>query len=93
MPSQPESVWVADLIISERTRVKVDALHSIDAEAVRQAVVCVRGLRGTWDEDDERGERMIVSVVVGRVPTEVVLYPVDHPMGDVWSLGSAYPGN
>lgn len=32
---------------------------------------------------------MVQAVVRGR-RCLVVLYPVDHPMGDVWNLGSIY---
>lgn len=53
-------------------------------------MVCVAGLRFTWDDDPERGRRALVEVSIRNNPVLVVLYPVSDPMGDVYALGSAY---
>jgi hypothetical protein len=85
-------LWVAELLISERTAAKIRGLHHLQPEDVRDAVVCVEGLEYVWDDDGERGRRAIVRAKIGRRLVDIVLYPVvDHPMGDVYHLGSAYP--
>ena len=86
-----EPIWVADLKISRATAEKISQKHHITGQEVRDAVVCVRGLQFTWDDDPERGLRAIVQTVI-RVPVEVVLYPrPTDAYGDAWSLGSVYP--
>lgn len=62
----------------------------MEPDALRQAIVCVSNLTFTWDDDEERGRRAIVQVWIGNRRCLVVLYPVEHPMGDVWNLGSVY---
>jgi hypothetical protein len=85
------SLWVAQLIVSDRTAEKLSSRHGLDVGDVRQAVVGIRGLQYVWDEDKERGRRALVEAdVAGRVCI-IVLYPVEHPLGDVYALGSAYP--
>jgi hypothetical protein len=86
----PESLWVAALIISDPVRVKLSAEHSLDADDVRREVVAVQGLRYRWRDDPPRGRRAYVEIFVGDDRVLVALYPVDHPMGDVYALGSAY---
>ena len=86
-----ESIWVAELKISRATADKISQEHHITGQEVKDAVVCVHGLRFTWDDDPERGLRALVETVI-RVPVIVVLYPRPaDAYGDSWSLGSAYP--
>lgn len=86
----PESLWVAELIVSPATRTKLAALHRLDADDVRQELVAVQGLRYKWRDDPPRGDRVYVEISIGDDRVLAVLYPVDHPMGDVYVLGSAY---
>jgi hypothetical protein len=82
-------IWVARLIISERTEKKIINVHGIYPEEVQAAVVCVRGLRFSWDHHHERGRRAIVKTRINRKPALVVLYAADAAL-DEWWLGSAY---
>jgi hypothetical protein len=84
------SLWVAKLIISPATATKLSSLHGLDAEDVKNAILCVPGLTYAWEDDPERGRRAIVDINVGRSRVEAVLYPVDDPLGDSYALGSAY---
>lgn len=84
------TVWVAELSISRRTVQKITQLHGITEEELREAVQCVRGLYGRWDDDPERGRRALIDVTVRGRPVAVVLYPAEHRMGDAWTLGSVY---
>jgi len=59
-PPEVEAIWVADLKISKATADKISSLHHITGQEVKDAVVCVRGLRCTWEEDPERGRRALV---------------------------------
>ncbi|MGH3997021.1 MAG: hypothetical protein ACRDTJ_06115 [Pseudonocardiaceae bacterium] len=69
------SLWVAQLMISDRTAQKIAQLHGITETEVRDSVQCVRGLYGRWDEDPERGRRALIDVVIRDRPATVVLYP------------------
>jgi hypothetical protein len=86
-----EPLWVARLIISPATRAKLSSKHSLNADDVRDAIVCVVGLYYRWDDDPERGRRALVEIEIRRVTVIAVLYPVEDPSGDVYALGSAYP--
>ncbi len=88
-PVLPESIWVAELWISDRTAHKIMG-RGVHADELRQEIVCVAGLPFTWDDDPERGRRAILQVSMHGRRWLVVLYPVAHPMGDVWNLGSVY---
>jgi hypothetical protein len=37
----PEALWVARLIISEAMRTKLSSLHRLNADEVRDAVICM----------------------------------------------------
>lgn len=83
-------LWVAELLISDRTAQKLAGRHGLEADEVRRAVACVPDLVYTWDDDPDRGLRAIVRITVGARTVLVVLYP--HPLGDdIFHLGSAYP--
>jgi hypothetical protein len=87
----PESLWVARLLISQATRAKLASKHDLDADDVLDAILCVEGLSGSWDDDSDRGLRAIVETSIRGITVIVVLYPVDDPIGDAYALGSAYP--
>jgi hypothetical protein len=87
----PEPLWVARLIISQATRAKLSSKHNIDPNDVLDALVCVTGLRYRWDDDPERGRRILVETCIRGSMVMMVLYPVNDSSGDVFALGSAYP--
>ena len=41
------SLWVAELVVSDATAQKLAGKHQLDLRDVRDAIVCVRGLRYT----------------------------------------------
>lgn len=84
------SVWIAELLISERTAQKIRHRHDIEPDELRDALVCVAGLIGRWDDDPERGRRALIDVTIRDRLATVVLYPRRHPMGDAWAVGSVY---
>ena len=88
----PDSLWVAELIISERVRAKISGYHNIAPFDVRQAIVGVEGLDYAYRSNPPRGPRYYVEFFIGRDRVLAVLYPVRHPLGDVYTLGSAYRG-
>lgn len=83
-------LWVAELSISRRTAQKIAQAHGITEGELRDAVECVQGLYGRWDDDPERGRRAVIDVEIRGRPATVVLYSAAHPMGDAWKLGSVY---
>ncbi len=85
-----KTVWAAQLSISTRTARKIAQDHGIAEAEVRDAVQCVENVPVRWDGHPKRGLRAVLSVIVRGRPCAVVLYPVKHPMGDAWRLGSAY---
>jgi hypothetical protein len=87
----PEPIWVAILVISQATSHKLATRPGPDADDVRGAVECVRGLRFTWDDDLDRGLRAIIETQINDQRCLVVLYPTGDPEGEIWHLGSAYP--
>lgn len=87
----PKPLWVARLIISQATCVKLSSKHNLEPDDVRDAIVCVAGLDYQWDDDPQRGLRALVRANIRGVTVIAVLYPVLDPSGDVYALGSAYP--
>jgi hypothetical protein len=85
-----ETIWVAQLRISNATAHKISTQHGLQADEVRGAVECVRGLPFVWDDDPDRGRRAIVETFIRGYRVLVVLYPADDPLGEVFDLGSAY---
>lgn len=83
-------VWVAELRVSERTRQKIIQKHGINEEDVRDAIVCVEGLKGAWDDDARRGRRAILKTSINGRPALAVLYPETSAFEDTWHLGSVY---
>jgi hypothetical protein len=65
-------------------------LHWISEFEVREAVVCRAGLEYSWDDDPQRGLRVIVQTIIRGRKVLVVLYPCVDPMGDAYNLGSVY---
>lgn len=88
MADLPATVWVAELYVSASTEQKLIHRHNITVDEVEQAVKCVKGLRGRWDVDSDRGVRALIWVTIRSRRVLVVLYPTTAP--DVWNLGSAY---
>jgi hypothetical protein len=85
-------IWVADLKISSATADKISREHGLSADEVRDRVVCVAGLRFSWDLHPQRGWRAIVETRIRHRRCLVVLYPLPQDaFGDAWNLGSAYP--
>lgn len=84
----PDSFSVSELYVSYRTEQKIIQKHSITVDEVSEAIEGVVGLRGRWDDDEERGLRMLVGVTIRGRPALIVLYPRDEPTE--WNLGSAY---
>jgi hypothetical protein len=85
------SLWVAELIISTRVRAKLIDRHRLDPEEVRRAIVAVAGLRFKERSDMPRGLRKYVETEVSGTRVLCAPYPVEHPLADVYALGSAYP--
>ncbi len=83
-------VWVAILVVSDRVDQKIVHRYGISADEVRDAVVCVSGLPGRWDEHPQRGRRVLIDVQLRARLATVVLYPAEHPLEDAWNLGSVY---
>ena len=77
--------------MSEATAQKLAAKHGLDWGEVRDAIVCVRGLRYTWHRHPERGLRALVEIQLRGRRCVAVLYPVGDLSGNVFALGSAYP--
>jgi hypothetical protein len=84
-------LWIAELVVSEATAQKLAAKHQLDWRDVRDAVVCVKGLRYAWHDHPGRGRRALVEIEVERRRCVAVLYPVGAVPSDVFALGSAYP--
>jgi hypothetical protein len=87
-----ETIWVARLRVSTATAAKLSSLHCLDADEIRQAIVCVQGLPVRLDHHEERGLRALVRVTIRGKKVLVVLYPrnADALNDDEWNLGSAY---
>ena len=85
-----DSLWIAELLVSQRTAEKLSGKHHLSPDEVRDALVCVEGLPFAVDVDPERGERVIVATWLRGRPVRAVLYAAEHPLGDVWHLGSVY---
>lgn len=86
----PKAIWVAELRISNRTAQKIVGRHNVEPHEVREAVVCVSGLTAAWDDHPDKGLRALVQVRIRDRRWLAVLYPVEHPMGGVWNLGSIF---
>lgn len=82
------SFRVAVLRVSYQTEQKLIHKHQITVDEVESALVNVPGLRGSWDDDPDRGLRLLVAVTIRGRRALVVLYPTEDPTE--WNLGSAY---
>lgn len=89
----PPEIRVGRLLWSEQTANKLNRKHRLDVEDVRAAIEGVADLRFAWHDDPRRGVRAIIEVDIHGQPHLVVVYPQDGWSGEVWALGSAYPGN
>ena len=82
------SLWVAELAISARTAEKLRRKHQLEPDDVRDALVCVRGLR--FVVEDEPSYHVIVEFWLGRDRMLASLYPNAGMAEDAWNLASAY---
>jgi hypothetical protein len=86
----PNRLWIAKLLISDRTATKISSKHSLSPNAVRDELECREGVEAVWDVHPERGGRWLVQVVVGHRRVIAVLYPRPDLGQDTFALGSAY---
>lgn len=84
------SLWVAQLLISERMEAKINSKHWITVDEVVAAVEFVPDLSFSWNVHPEHGERVLVKVRLRGADGLVVLYDAAHPLGGVWNLGTVY---
>ncbi len=88
-------VYVAQIECSPKIREKINSLHGVTLDEVKEAVLFpARPLRTRWiepSEEDPRGPRLAVEslTLLGR-RIAVVLYPVDEADG-TWRLATAVP--
>ena len=80
--------WISQLLVSQPTAEKIKNSHGLQVAALRQALECKRGLRGTA-EQTFAGKRMYLNIVLDGARVKVVLAPHDYEV-DVWYLASAY---
>ena len=90
-PEEMERIWIAELLISDRTSDKIRQRHQLDPREVKDAIVCVSPLSARLDADPERGLRYIVAVEIQDRRVLVVLYRASDSDPDIFYLGSAYP--
>jgi hypothetical protein len=74
--------------VSDHVKSKINSKHGVTEDDVVEA--CERYTEAVWDEDPERGRRLLVKGTTrsGRV-VRVVLYP-DEPDRGTWRLGTAF---
>lgn len=89
MGEETESVWVAELLVSDRVEQKIIHRHRLTIEEIEDAIVCQQRLLGSWSDEQPRGLRFLVWTIIRGRWVVVVLYPTGDP--GVWNLGSAYP--
>jgi len=83
----PVVVWIAELLISDRTANKIAGKHGLETADVRAAILCGRPLLGKWSTNRHGKARILLRVQVAGRPCIVVIYPAGD---DVWHLASAY---
>ena len=88
MVTTSQTVWITELLVSNATEQKLLRRHRISVDEVEHAVVCARGLRGSWHHHPDRGRRLLLQVTIRGREALVVLYPTVDQY--VWHLGSAY---
>lgn len=82
----PRTVWIADILVSDRIAEKIRSKHGLDPDEIVSLVLSPPPRLGRYVTDD-RGTRLYVTVPLGNQTILVVL----HPYGDdVWRLASAY---
>jgi hypothetical protein len=84
----PVTARIATLYVSYATEQKIIQKHRIQIDELEEVLVDVRGLKATWDDDPQRGRRVLIEVFIRGRAALVVLYPTD--VADEWNLGSAY---
>lgn len=82
------AVAIRVIEVSDQVRSKISGRHRLSELDVVE--VCSSYELAAFDEDEERGRRLLVRgrLRSGRV-VRVVLYPVDEAAG-VWRLGTAF---
>ena len=86
-----ETIWIAELLISERTAQKLRIKHGLNPADVRRALLATRGLRARRIRDEERGERFLVRSSVNGEDCLAVLHDASSTDADsVWRLATMY---
>lgn len=84
------SLWIAELVISDRTAEKIRRKHHLEPDDVRDALVGVTGLRYVIAGQPEPSHPIVEFTLKGQ-RVLAVIYPRTSAMGDAWNLASAYP--
>ncbi len=91
----PASVYVAHIACSPAVLEKINSLHGVTLDEVREAALYparpIRVSRLEPTHDDPRAPRVVMEslTMLGR-RIRIVLYPVDEREG-TWRLGTAVP--
>ena len=80
--------WIGDVLFDDSVAFKIQANHGLTAAEVRLAVCWGAAESMRWDDDDERGSRLLVIGRIGEVRIKVVLLPVDIADG-TWRCKTA----
>lgn len=84
-------LWVARLHVTSGTAAKLRQKHSLEPEALRQAIECVEGLTYVWDVSPVHGGRYIVEVFVRGDRVLATMVPDEgDPFGDSYVLRTAF---
>lgn len=73
--------------ISDHVEAKINSLHGVTADDVLDALESYEAVG--WDEDPDRGPRLLVTSQIGQRRIRVVLYEIDAGRGE-WRLATAY---
>jgi hypothetical protein len=68
-------IWIALLDIPEDVIAKINQKHELTEKEIRDEIQCVTGLNATADNDDTRGFRWFVEVVIRGDDYVAVLRP------------------
>lgn len=71
--------------VSALVEAKIGSKHGLSVDDVSAALS--RVVTAAWDNDPERGRRLLVLASMGKDTCMIVLYPVDEDAG-LWHLAS-----